>query len=286
MSAVPATSSAVASGTSPSPAWPLTTWYGCRGAKSSWWCSRTMVRGRPQQGLRSPSAGLRRTASLWTQTRMRTPAHRTRPTTAEPFSVRAAGRRGAYGAAPAAGRTQLHAVPAAPAGAGLARGVLRRADALAGFTVATDRDRRLGLRADLALPDVCRRPVAVLAALPAVDRLRGHGHGVDLASRLSAGVLHGSQIGQVEEHPAGAGDRALLHQLPDPHPCLADHSHRQRTGGGSCPLDPPHQSVAVGAADEQRLADELALCGDLRSYLQLPSLHDPAALRQSRAPRP
>jgi len=38
---------------------------------------------------------------------------------------------------------------------------------------------------------------------------------------------------------------------------------RQRPRGGSCPFDPLHRPVAMGAPHEQRLADELAVRGDL-----------------------
>src|ERR1035437_6126037 len=146
---------------------------------------------------------------------MRTPAPRIMLTTAERSSGGADSHCGTPhstpdSATPAAGQAQIHALPAPAAGAGLAGSVLRRADALAGVAVATDRQRGERLLPDLALPDLRRCDVAVLATLRSLDRVCGHCHGVHLAAGLPAGLLHGTKSGQVEKHPAGPGDRALL----------------------------------------------------------------------------
>ena len=59
------------------------------------------------------------------------------------------------------------------------------------------------------------------------------------AARLPARLLHRAQVGPVEERPAGARHRAVLHQLPDPHAGLADDPVRQRRRWPGSPTDHP-----------------------------------------------
>ena len=68
------------------------------------------------------------------------------------------------------------------------------------------------------------------------------------ADRLSARLHDRVQVRAVEEPPAGAGDRAVLHQLPDPHAGLADDPVRRRPGRRSSVARPHIIDAAAGAA--------------------------------------
>ena len=57
------------------------------------------------------------------------------------------------------------------------------------------------------------------------------------------------QVRPVEERPAGAGHRAVLHQLPAPHAGLADHPVRARARSYDfLSLDAHHRPAAEGSA--------------------------------------
>src|SRR5690606_1314572 len=82
------------------------------------------------------------------------------------------------------------------------------------------------------------------------------------------------------------GDRAVLHQLPDPHPRLEDDPRRRRTGGrrpGRAARPGRHRLARL---DGRRPGARHPAGGRLRSDVQLPAVHDPAAVHLAGAHRP
>ena len=123
--------------------------------------------------------------------------------------------------------------------------------------------------------------------------LRRHRDPPRAGPRLPARVLHRAPGRAVEERPAGARHRPVLHQLPDPHAGLADDPvatagwwRRSRCGPIRTSCSPGSRTAAHARSDQQRPAALLAVRGDLRPDLQLPAVHDAAALREPRAARP
>ena len=85
------------------------------------------------------------------------------------------------------------------------------------------RPRRLraaGLRHDLGLRQLRGRDPGVLAAAGALALVRRHRHRDLPGARLRARLRDRLQGGPVEEPDAGAGDRAVLHQLPGADPVV------------------------------------------------------------------
>src|SRR5690606_23145656 len=112
----------------------------------------------------------------------------------------------------------LDAVPAPAARAAVAGRLLRPAADLPGVDVRPDRLPGGGLPGHLALRHLLGRPVRVLAAVRPLRGLRGLGDRAVPAAGLPAGVPDRLPRGTLAEPDHDPGDRAVLHQLPDPHP--------------------------------------------------------------------
>lgn len=181
---------------------------------------------------RSSCTGTRPTPSAWTPTRTSTPVSRKRR--------RSDGdaHRGAAASHPDRAREEapaqegpLHAVLAAAARHPVAAGLLRAADDLPGLHVRADGLPGGGLQGHLAPGDLLGRPVPVLAAVPALDPVRRCRDGPLPGAGVSTRVSHRVPRGSLAEPDHDPGDRAVLHQLPDPHPRLEDDPRGQRPGG-------------------------------------------------------
>lgn len=172
----------------------------------------------------------------------------------------------------------LDAVLAAAARSALAVRVLRAADDLPGLHVRADGLPGGGLQGHLAPRDLLGRAERVLAAVPALGPLRGRRDDPVPGARLPAGLsdrLPGRPLAEPDHDP---GDRALLHQLPDPHPRLEDDPRGRRPGRRrpQHPARPRRHQLA--RLDRGRPGPGHPARGGLRSDVQLPALHDPAAL--------
>ena len=163
-------------------------------------------------------------------------------------------------------------------GPALADRLLRRAHVLHGRTGAALglADHRLHLRLGLVeLPRLALRPHRADRPLLL---LRRHGDAARPADRLPAGLRDRLPRRPLQAAAALRRDRALLHHLPDPHDRLEDDPQR---------LQPDRQRPAdAGAGAAGRARARHLRRGDRRAHLQLPALHDPAALRQPGAARP
>ena len=93
-----------------------------------------------------------------------------------------------------------------------------------------------------------------------------------LAHRLPDRLLHRLQGRAVAQHPARAGDGAVLHQLPAAHHRLADAAQRQRPGaqGDRLAARRGHPRLAAASLDDGRLLNtQVAVIGGL-TYNFLP----------------
>ena len=97
-------------------------------------------------------------------------------------------------------------------------------------------------------------------------------------ARLRARLRDRLQGRALEEPDAGAGHRAVLHQLPGAHPVVEADPGRRR-------LDREHPAVPAPAG-RRRPAARHPDRGGRRAHLQLPAVHGAAALRQHRQDRP
>ena len=145
------------------------------------------------------------------------------------------------------------------------------------------------LHPHLALRDLRRRAADLLAAVRPVVRLRRRRHPPALALGYPLAYVHRAQVRQVEERPAGAGHRAVLHQLPDPHAGLADDPVRQ----GRAPVvrtrssrSPGSSTCCARSVSPATTSCRLEVRGDLRPDVQLPAVHGAAAVRQPRTTGP
>ena len=198
-------------------------------------------------------------------------------------------RRGAASAAPPPGAgaqaaAQRHAVPAAAAGLALAgRSSSSCRWSRCSSTVAADpaarrRDRRL--RADLPLAELHRRARRVRAAVPPVVRLRR-------AWRPCSRWLIGYPLAYAIAFKAGRWRNLLLVLVIAPFftsfilrtiawkQILADDGLGRRHAARTCTCSPPDGRLTRDAVRGRRRPD-----------LQLPAVHDAAALREPRAARP
>ena len=271
--------------TCPSPAWRRSTSCGCRGARR---------RGRRSRTTGRPRARARREVTARRGGR----ARRSRSTAAQDDDAgveEARGRwlsspalaRGGTAAAEARAPRQLGALRAARAGPAVAARLLRRADVHAGVAVAAGglgRDRlhlhgqrrHLRRRARSATGRTC----CARSGTPPPRR------SLALAARLPAGVLHGAEGGPLEEHHARPRHRAVLHELPHPHAGVAHDPLRHRPGHRDRPGAALHRPPAGRRPDEQRHAAVVEVRGHRGPDVQLPAVHDPAAVRGARAARP
>ena len=123
-----------------------------------------------------------------------------------------------------------------------------------------------------------RRAAGVLAAAAALPGVRRDRHLLLPDPGLRPGLRDRVQVRPLEEPDAGAGDRAVLHQLPGPHPVVEADPGRQRVRREhpAVPADPRRGRPPAG--DPGR--------GGRRPDLQLPAVHGAAAVRQHRQDRP
>ena len=118
----------------------------------------------------------------------------------------------------------------------------------------------------------------LLGAAAAVALVRRPGDAALPDPGVRAGLRHRLQGRPLEEPDAGAGDRAVLHQLPGAHAVVEADPGRRRS----------HREHAAVRAHPGlgRPAAGHAVRGDRRPDLQLPAVHGAAALRQHRQDRP
>ncbi len=114
-------------------------------------------------------------------------------------------------------------------------------------------------------------------AVPALVRVRRHGDPAGAGDRLPAGVLHRLQGRQVQGAAARPGHRAVLRLVPDPHLRVEDDPGRR----GLHRADDERPEPAAGRPDPQH-PDR----GHHRHHVQLPAVHDPAAVRGAGEDRP
>src|SRR3954451_20677831 len=131
------------------------------------------------------------------------------------------------GAAPAAPLPRV-ALLAARARLALADDLLHRPDGDVGEYVAADRRHRQRLSTDVALGQLQPRAVDLRPAVHPVAGVLGDGYGRGIGHRLPARLHHCLQGGYLEELPARARHRPVLHQLPDPDARMGDDPGRQR----------------------------------------------------------
>ncbi|CAA9357931.1 MAG: Putrescine transport system permease protein PotH, partial [uncultured Nocardioidaceae bacterium] len=129
----------------------------------------------------------------------------------------------------------------------------------------------LGLPDDLGVPELPRRGRGHLEPVRPLLRLRRHRHGSVPDPRLPTGLRHRLQGRPLEERDAGAGDRPLLHQLLAAHLVVGSDPVRPGTGD---PVPADHRDPS-GRRSTARHAGR----GHRRSHLQLPAVHDAAAVR-------
>ncbi len=112
---------------------------------------------------------------------------------------------------------------------------------------------------------------ALLAAARALVRVRRYRHRAGAAPRLPARLLHRGPPGPLEVRPAGAGDRAVLHELPDPHAGLADASSPTSTPSRGSPAGPtsPTSCSSLGLTNNDSLLSSkfAVICGLTYNFL-------------------
>ena len=172
--------------------------------------------------------------------------------------------------------SRADAVPAARAGAGLARGLLPRPARLPRLPVAAVGDLpelrvHLGVlelhRGDLGLPHAARPLVPV----------RGDRDDRGAPPRVSARLLDRVPRRAVAEPLPALDRRAVLRHVPHPHARVAQHPRRRGAGRRLPAGDPRPRRGRTAARDDVRRRR--------RHHLQLPALHGAADVRLARADR-
>ena len=136
------------------------------------------------------------------------------------------------------------------------------------------------LRADLELGHLPAGARRVLAVDRPLDRLRRAGHDPGLRARLPARLRDRLPRRPVQEPAAVPRHRAVLHELPAAHD-LAGRSSSADDGLFLGPLKDDRASCRRTSGSSATPAG-----GHLRHHLQLPAVHDAAAVRRAREDRP
>ena len=164
------------------------------------------------------------------------------------------------------------------AGPALADHLLRDPAGQPAQRVAADRRPGDRLRVHVGVQHLHGRDPEYRPAVPALDRLLGDGDDPVPDHRLPAGLLHGVQGRALEERDPAADHPAVLRLL--------------RAADGGLAADPVGLGLGRGAPARRRpgrrgrAAAGLADGGDRGHHLQLPAVHDPAAVRVAGEDRP
>ena len=103
-----------------------------------------------------------------------------------------------------------------------------------------------------ALQQLLARPAGLLVSRCSGRCVYGAVATVDLSrARLRAGLRHRLQVGSLEEPDAGAGDRAVLHQLPGAHAVVEAAAARRRLHREH-PAVPAHRRAPTGGCSRRR----------------------------------
>ena len=136
---------------------------------------------------------------------------------------------------------------------------------------------RAGLQLRLGLVELLRQPLALRHPVRALADLRRDRDHPLPADRLPGRLRDRLQGRQVPQPAPVRGRRPVLHHVPDPDPRLGDDPLR-REPGRQLPADDRGRR-------RRRARPGDGAGGDRRAHLQLPAVHDPAAVREPRARR-
>ena len=124
-----------------------------------------------------------------------------------------------------------------------------------------------------------RRRSRVLAVDRPLDRLRRAGHDPRVRARVPAGLRHRVPRRRLQEPAAVPGHRAVLHELP-----AADASRGRSSFPTTGSSSGRSRTIGIIPDDFRLLATPVAVIAG--HHLQLPAVHDPAAVRRAREDRP
>ena len=145
------------------------------------------------------------------------------------------------------------------------------------LVVAVDGEHRRRLRADLELGDLPGGHRGVLAVARPLDRVRRAGHDPRVRARVPARLRDRLPGRRLQEPAAVPRHRPVLHELPAADDLLEDHPRRSRARPRAAQGHRPGARGVPAAGDAGRC--------HRRHHLQLPAVHDPAAVRRAREDR-